>query len=255
LETGATDTCSIVGSIEVKALPTATISGTTTICSGDTATITFTGTPDATVTYNINGNPNVSITLDALGVATLVTPALTVDTTYTLVSVASNGTPNCSQTLTGSAIVTIKALPTATISATATICSGDTGTITFTGTPNATVDFTADAIPDQITLDGAGTATLTTPVLTANSTYTLVSVATNGTPNCSQTVLGSATITVQALPTASISWNTTICSGTTAVITFTGTANATVTYTDYLGANQTHHLRWHRKCDAHSHLF
>ncbi len=243
METGATDTCSIVGSIEVKALPTATISGTTTICSGDTATITFTGTPDATVTYNFNSSPNQTITLDATGVASLITPALTVDTTYTLVSVASNGTPNCSQTLTGSAIVTIKALPTASIAGTATICSGDTGTITFTGTANATVDFTADGIPNQIHyFDGAGTATLTTPVLTANSTYTLVSVQTNGTPNCSQTVLGSATITVQALPTASISGATTICSGTTAVITFTGTANATVTYTDYLGANQSINL-------------
>jgi len=230
--TGLTDTCSFTSTIIVKALPTATISGTTMICSGTTATITFTGTPDAIVTYNIDGGSNLTITLDATGTASLPTPVLTTGRTYNLVSiVTANGLPNCSQTLTGSAIITVKALPTATISGTTTICSGTTAAITFTGTPGATVTYTVDTVTSQtVTLDASGNATVTTPILTANSVYDLVSVTTNGTPDCAQNQIGSVTITVKALPTATISGTTTICSGTTTLISFTGTPGATVTY-------------------------
>jgi gliding motility-associated-like protein len=225
--------------VTVGALPTATISGTTTICAGNSATITFTGTPNATVTYTVDGGTNQTITLNGTGTATVTTPALVADSIYALVSV-SNGSVACSQAQTGSAIVTVNALPTATISGTTTICSGGSTTITFNGTPNAIVTYTVDGGSNQtIILDGAGTATLTTPGLTTLSTYTLVSVTTTGTLACTQPVVGSATVTVNALPTASISGTTSVCNGNTAVITFTGTANATVTYTVDGGTNQT----------------
>src|SRR5574343_494287 len=215
-----------------SALPTATISGTTTIPSGTTTVITFTGTPNAVVTYNVDGGPNQTITLDASGNASITTPALTVNSTYNLVSVNSG----CVVTLSGSAVVTVFTGPNASVTAN-TICSGNTGTVTFTGTLNAVVTYTVDGGANQtITLDAAGQYVLTTPVLTANSTYTLVSVfdGTTTTP-----LTASATVTVTALPTASISGSTTICSGSTAVISFTGTANAVVTYTVDSGANQT----------------
>ncbi|WP_409024912.1 beta strand repeat-containing protein, partial [Flavobacterium sp.] len=235
-------TQTLVGSVTVtvKAIPTATITGTTTICSGTTAVITFTGTADATVTYTVDGGTNQTILLDAAGNGSVTTPILTIDSTYDLVSIETGGTPNCTQTLTGSVTITVKALPTASISGTTTICSGTTAVITFTGTPNATVNYTVDGGTNQtILLDAAGNGTVTTPILTIDSTYDLVSVETNGTPNCTQTLTGSVTITVKALPTASISGATTICSGTTTTITFTGTAGATVTYTVNGGLNQT----------------
>ncbi|WP_187661340.1 hypothetical protein, partial [Flavobacterium buctense] len=77
-----------------------------------------------------------------------------------------------------------------------------------------------------IVLDGTGLATLTTPVLTVSSTYSLVSVTSAGTPVCSQAQTGSAIVSVIALPFATISGTTTICSGSTAVISFNGTLNA-----------------------------
>jgi gliding motility-associated-like protein len=224
--------------ITVNAIPTATISGTTTICSGTTANITFTGTPNATVTYNIDGGIIRTVLLDATGNGTVTTPALTVNSTYNLVRIDSNASPSCGQTLIGSATITIKALPTATISGSTTICSGTTATITFTGTPNATVTYTIDGAPSTtVTLDALGNGSVTTPTLTANSTYDLVSVATNGTLNCSQAQSGSVTITVNQLPTASITGGT-ICSGTAGVVTFNGTPNATITFKIGTGPNQ-----------------
>lgn len=226
--------------VQVNALPTATISGTTTTCQGATAAITFTGTANAVVTYTVNGGSNQTITLDASGTATLITPALNANASYDLVSVVSAGTNPCSQPQTGNALVTVETLPTATISGSTTICEGSTATITFNGTANATVTYTINGGTNQtIVLDTNGVATITTPALTANSTYALVSVTAADTLACSQSQTGTAVVTVNALPTAAISGTTAICSGTTAVITFTGTAGATVTYTIDGGANQT----------------
>jgi gliding motility-associated-like protein len=224
--------------VTVNTLPTATISGSTTICSGSTTTITFTGTPNAIVTYTVDGGSNQTITLNSLGSATITTPVLTANSTYALVSVTSADATPCSQTQTGSAVVTVISMPIATISGTFSICTGATAVITFTGTPNATVTYTVDGGSNQtIVLSGSGSATIITPVLTTNSTYALVSVS--GGASCSQAQIGSAIVTVNALPTASISGTTSICSGGTATITFTGTPNATVTYTVNGGSNQT----------------
>ncbi|MEO4006059.1 gliding motility-associated C-terminal domain-containing protein [Flavobacterium sp. CAU 1735] len=220
--------------ITVKPLPTATISGTATICSGETATITFTGTPLATVTYTIDGGSEQQVVLDASGTGTIST---TTTGTYGLVRIIASGTPACSQNLTGSATITIKPLPTATIAGTATICSGETTPITFTGTPNSTITYTFNGgSNEQIVLDASGTGTVSA---TTAGTYTLVQATTSGLPVCSQNLTGSATITIKPLPEATISGSTTICSGETAPITFTGTPNAIVTYTVDGGTNQT----------------
>lgn len=66
---------------------------------------------------------------------------------------------------------------TATISANS-ICSGNSGIVTFNGTPNAIVTFSVDGGFNQtITLNSSGSFVLTTPPLTSNSTYTLVSIS------------------------------------------------------------------------------
>ncbi|NHM06782.1 hypothetical protein G4D82_06090, partial [Flavobacterium sp. CYK-4] len=235
VETGGTPNCSqtVSGSVTVmmKPTPTATISGTTTICSGTGTTVSFTGTPNAIVTYNIDGGANQTITLDATGNAGISTGNLTGDKTYNIVRVETGGIPNCSQVLTGSVLITVKPLPTATLSSGTTICSGTSTTLTITGTPGATVTYNVGTGPNTTTnLDASGNATINTGTLTTATTYNLISIDSNGTPNCSQSLTGSSTISITNLPTVSISSSTTICSGDTATITFTGTPNATVTY-------------------------
>jgi hypothetical protein len=81
----------------------ATISPATSICSGTGTTITFTGAPNTTVTYNINGGSNLQIVLDGTGNASLPTGNLTATTVYNLVSVTNN---LCSLPLSGSATIT-----------------------------------------------------------------------------------------------------------------------------------------------------
>jgi gliding motility-associated-like protein len=227
-------------SVTVNALPTATISGTTTICSGTTTQISFNGTPEATVNYIDNlGNPQ-SVQLDLAGTNSITTPLLTANATYTLVNVISSGANPCTKTLTDFVTVTVNALPTATISGTTPICSGTTTQITFNGTPDATINY-LDSLgnPQSIQLDLAGTNSITTPALTANATFTLVNVISSGTNPCTKSLTDFVTVTVNSLPTATISGTTTICSGTTTQITFNGTPEATVNYLDNLGNSQS----------------
>ena len=125
----------------VNELPIAGI-GANTICSGQTATVTISGTPGATVSYLDNLGATQTVVLDSSGSATVTTPILTSNATYSLVDVTS--VENCTRVVNGSATVTVLPLPTATISAN-TICEGTTGTVTITGTPNATVNYTVDS--------------------------------------------------------------------------------------------------------------
>ncbi len=220
--------------VTVNPLPTAAIAGTTTICAGNNTNITFTGTPNAVVTYTVNGGPNTTVTLNGAGTATVNTGNLSTTATYTLVSATLN---SCTQALSGTAVVTVNPVPTATIAGTVTICSGNNANITFTGTANAVVTYTINGGANTtVTLNGAGTATVNTGNLSANAVYALVSASLN---SCSQSLTGSATVTVNPLPTATIAGTTTICAGNNTNITFTGTANAVVTYTINGGANTT----------------
>ncbi|WP_288980975.1 choice-of-anchor L domain-containing protein, partial [uncultured Flavobacterium sp.] len=109
--------------VVITSLPTATISGTTTIPIGSTTVVTFVGTPNAVVSYTINGGAIQTITLDTSGNASITTLPLSVNTTYNLVSVSSG----CVVSLAGSAIITVTNDPTASVTAN-TICSGTTGT-------------------------------------------------------------------------------------------------------------------------------
>lgn len=187
--------------ITVNQAPIASISATSTICSGSTGIVTFMATPNATVTYAINGGPNRTIVLDDSGNATLMTSPLSVSSFYSLVSVASSGSV-CSKLLSGSAMINVMPLPVVAISTTTpTVCSGSTGTVIFTGTPNATVTYNVDGGPSQmIALNASGTATLTTPTLTQNRTYGLLSVISELT-NCIKYVSQNLTITVYSAPT------------------------------------------------------
>jgi PKD-like domain len=76
------------------------------ICSGDNATFNLTGTPGATVSYNINGNPNTVILTG--GSATVTVTGATSDQVLTLIDV-TNG--SLVQPLTGSSTVVVNTLP------------------------------------------------------------------------------------------------------------------------------------------------
>jgi gliding motility-associated-like protein len=224
----------------VQALPSASVSGTTSVCSGTGTNIIFNGTPNATVTYKINGGLNQTIVLDATGKAMLATGNLTATTVYALVSVVNAGLPSCVQPLSGFVTITVNALPAASISGTATICEGSSTIINVKGTANAIITYNVNGGVNQtVQEDGAGNAVINTGSLFSGATYNLISAANTGANTCSQPVSGFATISLNPLPAATISGTTTICSGTGSAVNFNGTPNATITYTINGGANKT----------------
>ncbi len=183
--------------VNIVALPTATISGTTSICPNTTTNITFNGTANTVVTYTINGGANQTIALNATGTATLTTPSLNVTTTYSLVSVATTGTTVCTQSLSGSAVVSINSatVPVTDFNYTPnTVCIGGTNPI-LNPAPGFTSGGVFSVLPTGLTIDNA-TGAITVATSVAN-TYTITyAVAATG---CSPAKSSTTTFTVTAL--------------------------------------------------------
>ncbi|WP_396159144.1 GEVED domain-containing protein, partial [Flavobacterium sp.] len=135
--TNGTYTVDIIGcttvtatfTLQVNPLPTATISGSTSVCQNDTApSVTFTGatgTAPYTFTYKLNGGANQTVTTTSGNSATVAVPTATAGAfAYTLVSVSDANT--CSQTQTGGATVRVNATPAAsTLAPVPTVCAGN----------------------------------------------------------------------------------------------------------------------------------
>lgn len=134
----------ILATVTVNQLPIATISGATTICNGSSTNISFSGTPNAIVTYTVNGGANQTTTLDNLGVSFISTGNLTTTTTYQLVSVRSPGIPSCSQTQSGSVIVSLIPVPLVnSLVSSASVCSSQsTGISLSSNVTTATFNWT-----------------------------------------------------------------------------------------------------------------
>jgi gliding motility-associated-like protein len=178
----------------------ATISGATTFCGNGSTDLTFSGTPNAEITYNINGGANLTILLDGTGTAILNTGNLTATTNYNLVSV-TNGiiTVNLNETET----ITINALPTvSSVNGGNTYCQGDVinnVTATVTGVSSWTIDYTLDGVAQ--TTSGASS-----PISLGNTAGEYI--VTNVTDaNCTNAANGTQTITINNPPIFSLSSN------------------------------------------------
>lgn len=206
--------------IIVNPLPTATITGTTTVCKDEMApNITFTGavgTAPFTFTYTVNGVTQPTVT--SIGNSTTVAvPTFVVGTfTYSLVSVEDASATACSQAQSGSAIVKVNPLPTATITGTTAVCkNAGSPYITFTGaagTAPYTFTYTINGGTSQTVITSSGNS-VTVPAPTnvvGTFIYDLVSVQDASITACSQQQSGSETIIINPLPIADFNF-TDIC--------------------------------------------
>ncbi|GAA0874644.1 hypothetical protein GCM10009118_10520 [Wandonia haliotis] len=239
-------------SITVNPLPTATISGTTDVCqNGTSPMITFSGnngTAPYTFTYSINGGTN-QIVVSTGNSATVSVPTGVVGSfSYELISVQDGSSTTCSQSQSGTSVVTVHPLPTATINGDTEVCQNAAEPIiTFTGaggTAPYTFTYSINGGPGQTVVSSGTTATVSVPTTVYGTfTYSLLSVSDAGVVSCEQTQNGSATVIVNRLPEATISGNADLCiNGAASQVTFTGvngTAPYTFTYTINGGANQT----------------
>ena len=156
----------ITATVTVNPLPIASISGTATICYNTSSLIGFSGTPNAIVTFTVNGGTNQTVTLDNLGVGSVSTGNIIATTTYQLVSVRTSGIPSCSQTQTGSVIINVIPVPQVnSVISSSTICSGQpTGITLSSNVTTATYSWTV--AQSGVTGAIAGNGSIISQVLT-----------------------------------------------------------------------------------------
>ncbi len=174
---------SAVASVTVNALPTASVNNAT-ICTGQTATLTATG-----------GLTSYSWSNSATTQSITVSPTST--TSYTVTGTNAN---NCSANAVAS--VTVNALPTVIVN-NATICSGQTATLTATGG----------------SIYSWNTGTTTNEIIVNPSSNTSYTVTETSSSACSSSAV--ASVAVNPLPTVTVN-NSTICTGQTTTLTATG---------------------------------
>ncbi|CAM3565227.1 hypothetical protein FSS13T_06640 [Flavobacterium saliperosum S13] len=225
---GCTGTLSQSVVVNIAPQPTALISGTTTICNNSSTTITFSGTPGATVEYTVNGGGIQTVVIGAGGSTPVNTGALNADTTYALVNVIAGTAPNCTQSLSGSAIVTVVQTPTVTAPATVSLCSGLSTGIQLTGTvPNTTFTWTYTQT-GGVTGASNGSGNIISQVLTAGTTTGTVTYTI--TPSVGSCVGTPTTVTVTVTPIPVVNTNPlaqSICSGETTNILLSSNNAAT----------------------------
>ncbi|WP_308993792.1 PKD domain-containing protein [Mariniflexile litorale] len=91
--------------------------------------------------------------------------------------------------------VLIKKLPTALIEVDDAVCFNNTGAVYFEGTPNTVITYSInEANTKTITLNNYGEASISTGLLSENTTYKLIEVSYPESPFCSQDLTGSTNI-------------------------------------------------------------
>jgi hypothetical protein len=203
--------------LTVNSAPSASVSGTQTICAGGSSTFTATG--GSTYLWS-TGATTAAISISAAG-------------TYTVtVTNASGCTASASRAL------TVNSVPSASVSGNQTICAGGSSTFTATGGGN------------YLWSTGATSAAIS---VSSAATYTVTVTNASG---CTATA--NRALTVNALPTASISGTQAICTGgsstftaigggtylwstgaTTAAVSVTTAGTYTVTVTNASGCTAT----------------
>jgi hypothetical protein len=218
--------------IIVNELASATIAGNTTVCKNSTAPmITFTGTGGVapyTFTYTINGGANQTVTTVSGNSVTVSVPTTTPGTfTYTLISIKESSGTTCSNTATGSATVTVRDLPNASIAGTTAVCQYSASpSVTFTGS-NGVAPYTFTyrlngATIQTVTTTTGNSVTVSVPTNVPGSfVYTLLSVSESGTATCANTASGSVEVIVNAQPANAVIAvaNSHLCNGETGTIT------------------------------------
>ena len=231
-------TTTVARDVTVRPTPTASISGTTTVCQdGAEPDLTFTNpmTLPVTVTYTINGGSNQTVNVGASTTSNVPAPTGTAgDFVYSLVSVEYQAAPSCPTSISGSATITVRPTPTASISGTTTVCQdGASPDVTFTN-PMAlpvTVTYSVNGGGSQPVNIGANTtATVAQPTVAAGDfVYSLVSVAYQTTPNCDNMISGDATVTVRATPSLTGSdQEPAYCDGVANTVTLSGLVPSSV---------------------------
>ena len=194
-------------SVDINAVPTATVTGGGTICFGD---------PIPNVSIALTGSTPWSLTYSDGTASTTINPGTTpyvisggIDGNYAVTAVSD--VTGCTGTFSGSVAVFTNPELTGLVSGGGTICAGDV-------IPDVQIDLTGTSTWDFDYTDGstttAVTATATNPFIISggiDGTYTLSSLS--DASGCPAILNGSATIITNPVPVSTVSGGGTICVG------------------------------------------
>lgn len=187
------DGCTAVvpATITVNTLPTVT-STSVTICTGNSGTLTANGA----VSYTWSAGSTFSTSVSS--------PTTT--TNYTVIGTAAN---SCTNSAIGR--ITVNSLPTVSINSgnPITICNGQT--VTLSGGGAVTYTWNTGATTNNINVSPS-----------TNTSYTVTGTAAN---SCSNIAI--ATVSVNALPSLTVSGTSTICNGSSTQLTASGASTYT----------------------------
>ncbi len=207
----------------------------TTLCSGDTLTLTETTTTGGvgSVLYTWSG-PGITTTTGSSNISPAFTP--TVSSGSYSVSVAYSGT-GCTTATAATATVDMNGRPGITLGGSPSVCSGATSaSISYSGAVNSPTNYSIDWSSAAITagfanVTGAtlsvGSIGLTVPGAVAAGSYAGTITVSNG--SCTSTSY-SFSLNVINHATAAITASTTPCMGYDGLVTITGTTGATIGY-------------------------
>ena len=196
----------------VNELPTGDISGTATICNGESTdlTFTFTGTApwnlvytDGTTDFPVN---NIATSPHVISVSPIV------NTSYTIKSLTDANIPACSAaTLTGVADITVNSRPTSLMSGDASICEGETTNITIdlTGTADWDIEYTDGFSTFNATASASPFVIPVTPVTNPAGSQTVYNyqVTALSDANCTAQptdITGTPAVTVNPIPSVTL---------------------------------------------------
>ena len=220
----ATDFCGTTGTnqpvVNIAAIPTASISAPPFVCSGTDVTVTYTGTatPAATYIWNFDNASNISsgsmqgpyqISWDASGIKTIT------------LQVIANG---CSSSVVSTQVL-VNPTPTAEFVVDPILCSGQNGTVTYTGTGTDGGDY-GWGFPGGIIVTGGRRGPFEIRWDSVGVYGVTVTVTENGCTSPGAEVF----VTVTPTPTSGFSVESPVCVGQPSTITYNGNASSTATY-------------------------
>ncbi len=203
-----------------------------TICAGSAATISFNLTgPGPWVVNGTGAGIAWPLTVAAMPFSVNVNPV--VNTTYTLTSVAYQNFPACVTTVNSPVAVTVRPLVTGTFAQAGPICSGSSTplTVNISQPGNFNVTWAANpadpaSAPNLPANPWSNGQVLNGVNPTATTVYSITDVQYTTAPFCPNPQNNQMTVTVNALPTVTLTGATTICLGGNTNLTATLTGQA-----------------------------
>lgn len=215
---GPTETLTIT----VNPIPPATSIADQIICAGDQSTLVDFNEIVAGTTFAwTNNNPGIGL---AASGSNDINPFTTVNGGGSPIQGSITVTPTANGCVgpTDVFVITVRPLPTASITGTTALClNGPSPTVTFTGGNGVapyTFNYTLNGTPFSVQSSG-NNATVSAPTNVAGVfNYTLVSVSDASSTACDQAQSGTATITIHALPVVDAGLDQEVCIGESVIL-------------------------------------